>query len=280
MSFFDKMERKFGRYAIHNLMKYIIVLYGVGFVLFLTNPAVYYRYLSLDASMILKGQIWRIFTFMICPPSSGVLYFLIAMWLYFMLGQALEVTWGAFRFNVYFFGGVIGHVLAAIIIYLVSGTVIYLDTSYLNMSLFLAFAATFPDMQFFLFFILPIKAKWLGLIDAALFVMNFISGDFAARVAILLSFANFLIFFYFVKGKNVISPKQVKRKVVYQQQVQKAQAAASRPRHRCAVCGRTEFDDPNLEFRYCSKCEGSYEYCMDHLYTHVHVKTDIPEEGQ
>ena len=186
MNWMSKLERRFGKYAIHNLMFYIMILYGVGFVLMNVNPLFYIRYLSLDASQIFKGQVWRLVTFLIYPPDTDILYFIISMFLYYSLGTTLERVWGAFRFNLYFFTGVLGHILAALLIYLIFGQVFLLGTAYLNWSLFFAFAATFPDMQFLLFFIIPVKAKWLGILNGVYFVYELIVGNWATRTAILL----------------------------------------------------------------------------------------------
>ena len=169
MNFMNKMERKFGRYAIPNLMYYIVILYAVGVLVQMMAPAFYIQYLMLDARAILHGQIWRVVTFMIWPPSGSLFFNLIAIYLYYNLGMTLERVWGTFRFNVYFFMGVIGHVLAALLIYIITGQVYILTTDYLNFSLFFAFAATFPEMQFYLFFVLPIKAKYLALFDGLYF---------------------------------------------------------------------------------------------------------------
>ena len=162
MSLLDKLERKFGRYAIPNLMRYIIVLYGAGMFLRLFAPGVYEAYFMLDASMILKGQIWRIFTFLLQSPSTNLLFFIITLYFYYMIGNILERTWGSFRFNVYYFSGVLGTVLAAIVVYLITDRVYYLDTTFINASLFLAFAFEYPDMEVLLMFIIPIKMKWMG----------------------------------------------------------------------------------------------------------------------
>ena len=123
MSLLDKLERKFGKYAIPNLMQYIIILYILGMVLRIATPGVYETYFMLDASQILHGQVWRIFTFLLQSPSSNILFFIITLYFYYMIGTVLERTWGSFRFNVYYFTGVLGTVLAAIIIYLVTGRV-------------------------------------------------------------------------------------------------------------------------------------------------------------
>lgn len=270
MSLLDKLERKFGKYAIPNLMQYIIILYVLGMVLRIATPGVYETYFMLDASQILRGQVWRIFTFLLQSPSTNILFFLITLYFYYMIGTVLEKTWGSFRFNVYYFTGVIGTVLAAIIIYLVTGRVYYLDTTYINASLFLAFAFEYPDMEVLLMFILPIKMKWLAYIDMALYAYSLVVGNWGTRIAIIVSLLNFILFFSSIIRRKGYSPKQVHRKMVYTKAVKQAKKASTH--HKCAVCGRTEEDDETLEFRYCSRCNGNYEYCQDHLFTHQHVK--------
>ena len=208
---------------------------------------------------------------MIWPPSGSLFFNLIAIYLYYNLGMTLERVWGTFRFNVYFFMGVIGHVLAALLIYIITGQVYILTTDYLNFSLFFAFAATFPEMQFYLFFVLPIKAKYLALFDGLYFVYGFLFGGMSQRIAVVMSLLNFIVYLFMSRGSR-LNPKEIRRKQVFHTQMREAQKTAEKiGRHRCAVCGRTEEDDPNLVFRYCSKCEGDYEYCQDHLYTHRHV---------
>ena len=272
MNFFRKLESRFGRYAIPNLMYYIILLYGAGIIISLFNPNIYYQYLALNAQAILHGQVWRLFTFLICPPSSGMLFNLIAIYLYYSLGSTLERTWGTFRFNVYFFMGILGHIAAAFIIYLLLGTNYLLTTYFLNESLFLAFAATFPEVSFLLFWIVPVKAKWLGIIIGLQFIYEFAMGTGAARVAIAVSMFNFIVFFLMTRDVSRYSPREAARRHEFRSEVKKAEKAKMRPAHHsCAVCGRTEETNPELEFRFCSKCAGAYEYCTDHLYTHVHV---------
>lgn len=272
MNFFRKLERKFGKYAIPNLMYYIVGLYIGGLAVHLVNPMIYYMYLSLDAGAVLHGQVWRLATFLICPPSSGIFFNLIALYLYYSLGSTLEQVWGTFRFNVYFFMGVLGHIAAAFIIYALSGVSYPMSTYYLNESLFLAFAATFPQTQFWVMGILPIKAKWLGIFVGAQFLYDFIVGGMAARLSIGLALLNFVVFFLITRNYTSVSPRELKRKRAFKSEVKRAKIQKiALSHHKCAVCGRTEKDDPNLEFRYCSKCAGGLEYCMDHLYTHKHV---------
>ena len=278
MNFFRKMEHKFGKYAIRNLMYYIIMMYVAGLLISFVNPTFYYLYLALDMRAILHGQIWRLVTFLISPPSGGglsfegILFNAIAIFLYYSLGTTLERVWGTFRFNVYFFMGVVGHILAALLIYLIFGVSVPLTTYYLNESLLLAFAATFPEVQFWLMGILPIKAKWFGIFIGAQFVYSFLMGSMISKISIGLSLLNFAVFFLMTRNYKQVNPKEIRRKQNYKNEVRRAEVTKIQlTHHKCAVCGRTEKDDPTLEFRYCSKCAGNLEYCTDHLYTHQHV---------
>lgn len=283
MKFFYDLERKYQRYAIKNLMYYIVILYGIGLVLYMAQPYFYWDYLCLNPIAILHGQIWRIVTFLIYPPAIGsmkmtsVFVGVIALFMYYSLGQTLENIWGAFRFNVFFFMGVIGQVLASLVVYLLLGQPVFMTTGFLNFSIFLAFAIYFPDAQFLLFFVLPIKAKWLAVAECAVYLYSFVFGPLSTRLEIIMSLANVIIFILLTRNSNRsnrrYAPSEIRRRQNFKKEATKI-VTPGKARHRCAVCGRTELDDPNLEFRYCSKCEGDYEYCQDHLYTHKHVTKD------
>ena len=271
MNVLNKLERKFGKYAISNLMYYVVILYSIGLIISQLAPQIYVEYLMLDAGKILKGQIWRVVTFMMWPMSGGIFINALVMYCYYHLGRTLEYVWGTFRFNLFFLMGVVGHVLAAIIIYLLFGRVYPITTEYLNFSLFMAYALTFPEQQFLMFLVIPIKAKWLALFNAAFYVYGFIFGGAASKIAIAMSLLNVIVYFFIIKG-NRYNPKEIRRKQQFRAQMnQTVQEAKKSGRHRCAVCGRTELDVPDMMFRYCSKCEGDFEYCQEHLYTHQHV---------
>lgn len=290
MDWMNKLERKFGKYAIPNLMYYVIILYAVGFVLDIFAPSFYMQYLSLDAYAILHGQVWRLITFIIQPPSSSIWFMVFTLYLYYMIGRELEYAWGTFRFNLYFFTGVLFHIIAAMLMYFILKVSLPVGTYYLNMSLFFAYAALYPNHQFLLFGILPIKVKYLAWIDGAYFGYtilqaflpayggNALGGWFyqANALAAFVSLLNFLIFYLSSRNMRRFSPKEVKRRHTYHKEVNEGirnqEHYADGAKHRCAVCGRTELDDATLEFRYCSKCNGNYEYCQDHLYTHEHIK--------
>ncbi len=281
MNFLNKLERKLGRFAIPGLMRFIILCYVIGYILMFAAPNVL-SYLTLEPFMIFEyGQIWRLVSWVLIPPQTGIIFAVIMMIFYYQLGMTLEQTWGAFRFNVYIFGGMVFTVLGSIVLYFVTGQNIFMgglfSTYYINLSIFLAFAVCYPNMQVMLYFIIPLKMKWLAIVYVVLAVYSAIQSGWVGRVAIIASLLNFVIFFFATRNYKAYSPHEYKRKREFQRQYQKGQQenqqrAGGLTRHKCAVCGRTELDDPNLEFRFCSKCEGNYEYCQDHLFTHEHVK--------
>ena len=189
MNWLDRLERKYGHLAIPNLMLYItttmLVVYA--FEVLLQAFHVSY-YIALLPSMVLRGQVWRLITFIFIPPSSSILTILLALYFYYIMGTTLERCWGTFRFNIYYLCGIIGAIIAAFI----SG---YGTNTYLNLSLFLAFAAIFPDQEVLLFFIIPIKVKYLAWLDWALFGFTILFGDFYSKMAVIFSLINFFIFF-------------------------------------------------------------------------------------
>ena len=274
MNWLDKLEKKFGRFAISNLTMYLIGAYIIGFGIYYFLPGLF-KWLTLEPYFILKGQVWRVISWVLVPPSGSLISIIFIVLLYYSLGTALERAWGTFRYNVYIFSGILFTVIGAFALYfiVVTGMIGYgglFSTYYINMSIFLAFAVSYPDMELLLYFIIPIKMKWMAILYAVFILYGFIAGNFISKVAIAASLLNFVVFF--LSTKKGYSPKQQMRKKKYQKQSRPHMTYSNGARHRCAVCGRTELDDPNLEFRFCSKCNGNYEYCQDHLFTHEHVK--------
>lgn len=281
MKFMDKWERKYGKYAVHGLMKYVVILSIAGTVIGLISPYFYNQWLCLDFDKIFQGQIWRLFTYILQPgltasigfisPISMFLY-LIGLYFNYWIGNSLENVWGAFRFNMYYISGFLLNILAAAIIYFAFGLSFPAGLGYINQTMFLAVAVLFPNVQVLLMFIIPVKIKWLGYLYGGMLVYNILGylfrGMYPMAIALIVAAANFLVFFFSSRNYKRMSPKQVKRRTVYRREVKQAKGIT---RHKCAVCGRTELDDENLEFRYCSKCDGNYEYCMEHLFTHEHV---------
>ena len=274
LNWLDKLEKKFGRFEIPNLTMYLIGAYIIGFGIYYFLPGLF-KWLTLEPYFILKGQVWRVISWVLVPPSGSLISIIFIVLLYYSLGTALERAWGTFRYNVYIFSGILFTVIGAFALYFIAGTGMVgygglFSTYYINMSIFLAFAVSYPDMELLLYFIIPIKMKWMAIVYAVFILYDFIAGNFISRVTIAASLLNFVVFF--LSTKKGYSPKQQMRKKKYQKQSRPHMTYSNGARHRCAVCGRTELDNPNLEFRFCSKCNGNYEYCQDHLFTHEHVK--------
>ncbi|MDD6657602.1 MAG: hypothetical protein PUE95_09980 [Lachnospiraceae bacterium] len=305
MLWFTKLEQKYRKYAIPNLTFYLIICYAIGYLLQLAslyNPSMssLMNYMTLDIYAILHGQIWRLFTWLLIPPGGFDLFTLVMLYCYFSIGTLLERTWGTFRYNVFMFMGFIFTVIGAVILYLFiwifgqsfgagilegaellktvsAGYSPMFSTYYISMSIFLAFAMTFPDSQMLFMFVIPIKAKVLGIFYVAIMAYTIFSA-FAANVfygivtatVILFSLFNVLVFFI-VTRKSFRTPTQIKRQREFQK---RAMRPKNITRHKCAICGRTEESDPDETFRFCSKCDGNYEYCSKHIYTHTHVKNE------
>ena len=287
------LRRKLEKYAIPNLTLYLIICYGIGYLMQYLVPAGY-QYLMLDPFLVLKGQVWRLVTWILIPPdSSNIFFVLITLYLYYSLGGLLERIWGTYKYNVYLFSGLLFTILGAFVLcgysvlmgaqptmytglYLLhNGSAVYFgqfSTYYINMSIFLACAASIPDVQVLLMFLFPIKVKWLGIVYGIILLVNCIQGGIATWIVVIFSLLNFLVFFLRSKGKMHLSVGQIRRQQEFHQKMRSAGQTKGITRHKCAVCGRTELDGDDLEFRFCSKCNGNYEYCQYHLFTHEHVK--------
>lgn len=265
MSLLDKLERLFGRFAISNLAIYLII--GQVFIVLTALMGKLDPQLAMYAPAMLKvGQWWRVVTFLFVPifPGSLVGYvFLVFGWyLFYLMSSALEAYWGAFRFNVYFFMSYLLTVGLTLFAPLSPVTNIYILGT-----VFLAFAYLNPDFEFTLFFILPVKVKWLALITWAFNTAFFILGDLSTRLQIAASTASFFLFF----GGDLFRRLGLggRRSGGYEGRAKAAEKAE--PRHVCYVCGKTDISHPDLDFRYCSKCAGDQCYCPEHLQNHTHV---------
>lgn len=284
----SSFERKFGKYAVRNLSFVLVICYAIGYMIQIIAPNMFW-FLTLDPYAILHGQIWRLVTWILIPPSSSNIFFtLIMLYFYCSIGTTLERTWGTWRYNVYLFSGMFFTILGSFLmlgyIYLFSPDELMLigspeyyfrlvstvfSTYYINMSIFLAFAATFPDVSVMLMFIIPIKVKWLGIIYGIMLFISFLQGSVNSKFAIAASLMNFFVFFLTSRNMMHMNPKQIHRRHEFKKDIRRNTGIT---KHKCAICGRTEVDSPQLQFRFCSKCDGNYEYCEEHLYTHTHVK--------
>lgn len=279
----DTLERKIGKYAVPDLMKYLSILYVIGTIACYTG--FYGDFLALDFSKIFHGQIWRLVTFVVYPPqlfagsALDIIFVVISISLYFMIGRSLENAWGTFRFNLYYFTGVIACILSGLIAYLTLGTVGIVTTDYVFQTMFLAFAVTFPDVELLLYFIIPIKMKWLGWFEGIMMLIQFgryilaaIAGNRIALtgiVTMMLCMLNFIVLLVSMKKGSFGNVKYKKKSKEYKKKINNTLRNKG---HVCSFCGITDKDNPDMEFRFCSRCDGNKEYCMDHLFTHEHIK--------
>ena len=286
MDFMTKLERKFGKFAIPNLTLILIGGFVLGYLIEIISPEAL-SIIALDPIKVMQGQVYRLLTWVIIPPYGASIFVIITLMFYFYVGRTLENTWGDFRYTVYILAGILFTDLGIMLTYLVMFFTgqqdlinLYSDyglygasTYYLCMSMFLAYAFMFPDMQVLMYFIIPIKVKWLGYLDIAYLIVEVLRFGlmkyYTGMITVIMSVLNFILFYFMMKGKSRVTPAHRKRKRQYKREVRQTQILT---RHKCAICGRTEEDDPTLEFRYCSRCKGNYEYCQNHLFTHEHKK--------
>lgn len=280
MNFLKRLERRLNRYALNGMINYVCALQVLGMLLYLIAPG-FLNYLILNPAAIMRGQVWRIFTFLIFPPAftggstmSFILFNALAIYCIRTFGVVVEQVWGKFRFNCYIILGVLLNVAAALAAYLLFGINLGLSPIHLVYSFFFVFALMFPESQILLMMVLPLKAKWIAVAEAVVYLYDFYRGGISTRVEIAVSLLLIAIFFGWMEMAGETGFKQKKRRKDFQKKIRPM--AAVKTGHKCAVCGRTDKDSPGMEFRFCSKCEGSYEYCMDHLYTHQHVKGPNP----
>ena len=287
-----KLRSRFDRFCfrhrdkgIPNLMMYIALGSAIVYLLGLIDQSnTLYYLLCFDRASILRGQIWRLFTYALTFDAGNIFYTAIGLLCYYSLGQAIENSWGTFRFNLFYFCGMI---MMDIYCMIFGG---YATVTYLNLSLFLAYATMYPDAQFLLLFIIPVKAWIFALVDLVMVVFGLLMYPFPANLFSVISLANYFLFF----GKDVVNvfpvswrmnarrlfrkgtPKKQKAKTIPFPTAGSYQATVARPQapftHRCTVCGRTDVTNPELEFRYCSRCKGYHCYCQDHISNHSHVE--------
>jgi len=290
LSLLKNLRRQFEIYCyknrnkgIPNLMLYIVL--GTAVVYLMSDMAgnpVLYNLLYFDRNLILRGQVWRLITYPLTYRVGNVLLMAISLFCYYSLGRAMENIWGTLRFNLFYLTGI---VMMDVYCLIFGG---YASVTYLNLSLFLSYATLFPDAHFLLFFIIPIKAWIFALFDLIIVLVDLVTLPFPYNLFSVISLANYFLFF----GRDVLNvipmswranaarlfrkkPKQVKAKVI-PFDAGSYEASKATPKapytHRCTICGRTDVSNPELEFRYCSRCKGYYCYCQDHINNHSHIQ--------
>ena len=188
MNLLQKIERKLGKYAISNLIQIIVIGMGIVFVLTILFPLNITDLLDFSKFDIMQGQVWRLFSFVFIPPNFSPIFIIFALYFYLLIGSSLEREWGKFKFNIFYFVGILGTIIAGMI----TG---YATNSYLNLSLFLAFAILYPNFEILLFFVIPVKMKYLAFLDVLFFIYSLIISTWPGRIALIVSLLNIALFF-------------------------------------------------------------------------------------
>lgn len=346
----SNFERKMQKYAVKNLTLALVAGYVLGYIITLVDSlrgTSFISFLTLDPWKIIHGQVWRLITWVLIPPSDysgiqGFIFLLLMMYCCFSIGTTLERTWGTLKYNIFILGGIGFTVLFSFIglgimflgaplfgmsadnvkLLLDNGYMSWdvFSTFFINMSIYIGFAITYPNNKVLFMFFIPIKMKWLGIIDGLYFayyiyigIRYMMYGSIYSMYGMLLIFSVMAalvnIFVFWLFGLKGYDPKARARKARFEraysagektararkmnsgaysgsfysqndsntassQNKNSAQAYSDnrhmQARHKCCICGQTDISNPGLEFRYCSKCNGAYEYCNEHLFSHVH----------
>jgi hypothetical protein len=259
MDLLNSLERKFRRWAIPNITLYLILGQVLFFVIALSGRFILGR-VVLVPELVLSGEWWRLITFVFVPPLTNPIFAFFAWYLFYLMGSALEGHWGAFRYNLFLLVGYLMTVTVSFLVPYSAATNIFLAGS-----VFLAFAYLYPEFQLYIFFILPVKIKWLAILTWIGYAYQILVGSWSTRLMVLASIGNFLLFF----GKDIYLTIRMGRRRMTAQV--REYSSKKEPFHRCAVCGITDLSHPQMEFRYCSEC-GGLGYCKDHIFNHEHVK--------
>ncbi len=299
---FERFCYKNRNKGIANLMLYIVIGSAIVYLLSLINGgSALYELLCFDKALILKGQVWRLVTYVLTyAPGSNPILILIGLYFFYHLSRHIEIVMGTFKFNLFYFSGILLMDLFAMLFcptsdVLISGAsipadyftyIIYGDMAlYLHMSLILLFATTNPSAQFLIFFIIPVRAWLIGMLDILLllisvFNMTYPVALFPHNLFPLVGVLNYLLYvgkdvmnlFPFLQGINRRKTQHTKTHAAGTIPFEKKAAKQPAYTHRCTVCGRTDVSDPELEFRYCSRCNGYYCYCQEHINNHSHIE--------
>lgn len=282
----DRFAFQHPNFGVSGLMRYIVI--GNVIVYLLTCFAGFeaVSFLAFRWSAICHGELWRLVTFIFMPgyyDPRQVIFVFFFLYLYYMIGTTLEREWGTAKFNLYYISGVLLTILVGVINGLITGDAYITGTAYVNQSLFFAFAMLYPETKFLIMYIIPVKVKWLAWLDAAYFglmiLLNLSVLNWAGVFIPVIALMNFFAFFWteienWINYRRGVAKRQTSHQTIQFKEAarkQRQKEAERGYRHKCEVCGRTDTDHPDLEFRYCSRCEGYHCYCTDHIFDHQHV---------
>ena len=271
----DRFCQKHRSFGIPKLMLFVVIISAV---VFLVGSRELIGFLMFSPAHILQGQVWRVITWIFIPINNNIFFAALMLYFYYFIGTTLEREWGTAKFTIYYISGIVLNIIYGLIIYYVFQMPVYLSAGFINLSMFFAFAVLFPDFTVRLFLIIPIKIKWLALLNAAFFAFSIISEILAGHISMallpLIALLNFIIFcgedlfsyvrpYKFSMSKQTINFKKAAKRA-------KRDLADKSYRHKCSVCGKTDTEYPEMEFRYCSRCNGYHCFCSEHINNHIH----------
>lgn len=282
----NKFCQKYPKFGIPRLIMFVVIVTAIVFLLPLQGLR---AFISFHPALILQGEIWRIFTWVFIPLNFGgdflsILFTALTLYFYYFIGSTLEREWGTGKFTIFYILGILLNIIYASVAWFGFGQAAPLNPMYLNLSMFFSFATLYPDFTIRMLLFIPIKIKWVAILSAAFFLFDIISGIIAGRpVLALLPVVAIFNYFVICGGDliEVLRPLRTHVKAQTRPEVinfkkaakQAKQDVANMPyRHKCAVCGKTDTDYPDLEFRYCSQCEGYHCFCMEHINNHIHFR--------
>jgi hypothetical protein len=266
MSWLNWLENRVGFLAIPRLIPAIALLNLFVYILFQLSPG-YVQYLTLEPDLVMRGQVWRLVSYIFIPDmfldARGVsilqsVFFLLYVWFMIWVGNALEHAWGAFRLTLYYVLGMAGVTIAAFLLGAGQSEGNNLPL-FINASLFFAFATLFPNLQVYLLLFIPVKVKWLAIIFLLPILYTFLTSSLLIKAALIISLLNYVLFFVPIALSNARHSRDVQKRRL---KFAAGSVPVDEPLHRCAVCKRSERDDPELEFRVARDGE---EYCVEHL---------------
>ena len=281
----DRFARQYPRFGIPNLMLWIVGCNALVYLLTVFAGYGAVSFLAFDWAAIKSGELWRLVTFIFMPgyvTKDSILWLVLFLYFYYMIGSALEREWGTAKFNLYYLSGVVLTILTGVIFGLVNGNAYMTGADYVNLSLFFAFAVLYPETRFLIMFIIPVKVKWLAIADGVFFALGVLGSllrlDILGALTPVVALLNFFVFFWTAitdeisyrrgRARHQTSHQTIQFKSAVKQQQKKESQQGYR--HKCCVCGRTDADYPDLEFRYCSRCAGYHCFCQDHIFNHEH----------
>ena len=277
----DRFCAKHRRFGIPNLMRYVVFLSAAVFLIFLmdrTGGLLYFLYFN--PTLIMRGEVWRLISWVLIPLNDNILFTALMLYFYYFIGGTLEREWGTARFTIYYILGMLLNIIYASVLWFVLRSPVYLAPNFLNLSMFFAFAALYPDHRVMLFFFIPIKMKWMALINLIFFaysiISNIVIGQIASAFLPIIALLNFVIMcgVDLLQNLRPYSVSKTRSTINFKKASKQARKIYDERnfRHKCIICGKTDTENPGTEFRYCSRCEGYHCYCIDHINNHVHIR--------